>query len=109
MILLIHSSGVDLVINALAPIFLIDLDERTLAKLLPSHVHIAIRREFRDARDALGAEKGWSPWGRSCYLRGKSGACACSPLCCCTSFVQLIPIILVSFFIYAAQLHLSHV
>ena len=64
-LLLLHaSSGVDIVLNALAILFLVDLDEQLLAPLLPVGTRAAITREFREARDArraLGAWKMWKP------------------------------------------------
>ena len=46
------SSGIDLVLNALAVSFVMDLDEQLIVFLIPLDVRNAIVREFRDARDA---------------------------------------------------------
>ena len=54
------SQGLDILLNALALTFLVDLDEQLLAALLPTRVRVAVVAEYRDARDKLGAQGvGW--------------------------------------------------
>ena len=57
MLLLANSSGVDIVLNALAIMFLVDLDEQLLAVLLPPGTRAAIAREFREVRGGR-----WRAW-----------------------------------------------
>ena len=54
------SQGLDILLNALALTFLVDLDEQLLAALLPTSVRSAVVAEYRDARDKLGPQgAGW--------------------------------------------------
>ena len=62
--MLLASSGVSLVFNSLAIMHLLCMDEQLLAVLLPYGTAAAIRKEFRDARDALTVEHGWGKWKR---------------------------------------------
>ena len=62
--MLLASSGVSIVFNSLAIMYLLDVDEQLLSVLLPMGVRADIRREFRDARDAMGYRHGWDKWKR---------------------------------------------
>ena len=53
------SEGLNILLNALALTFLVDLDEQLLASILPAQIHSTVRAEYRDARDKLGAKAGW--------------------------------------------------
>ena len=68
--LLTASAGVDLVLNALAIMFLVDLDEQLLAALLPLRTRAAVAQEFRDARRAPDWRKWKAPgcaWLQKCF------------------------------------------
>ena len=53
------SQGLNILLNALALTFLVELDEQLLDTLLPAHVRAAVAAEYRDARDKLKAHAGW--------------------------------------------------
>jgi len=78
--LLQASSGVDIVLNALAIMFFVDLDEQLLAALLPLVTRAAIARVFREARDQVDGGEAWRMWksgwvGMFKYFFGLCGLC----------------------------------
>ena len=82
--LLDASSGVDMVLNALAIMFLVDLDEQLLAALLPLGTRAAIAREFREARDQVDGGEAWRMWksGAGAMFKYFCGLCClCSRMC----------------------------
>ena len=72
-IMLFVSSGMDLVLNALAIAFVVDLDEQLIVYMVPLTVRNAIIREFRDARDAaypasvMGTRRSAWGWWKSTF------------------------------------------
>ena len=64
------SKGKDMVLNSVAIIFLIDIDEQLLGLALPPLTRDAIVREFREARNAGGGTRLWKWWKWSGVSRG---------------------------------------